>query len=1255
LLSEGMIVASPPAAQSLAVGSDGVIWMVSTAGAILRYVGGGAWQIITAQLAQVVTVGSARNVWILDSGGNPAAWSPQDSTWISKPIATDLGASSIAAAADGTVLALDVNGHAWQYDATTGSWANAGFSGLSFVQVACGSASKVWCLDVGGVPLQGTTASVEQAPNSGNLRFSCLTVAADGTVFAIQRQTLAIYRYDGATWWREAQSSSLVSISAGSARDIWGHGTGVVYRRVPSTDAWTLRWNGSSPQIRQADVGVDGAMFGISTDDTIYRWTGSDWQPDTGAPTNASQLSVGNAMQVAVRDQMGCVWLRSCGVWQSLHTTGCVCVSVGADGTVMIVWEKSVNRLTLGNQWENISGSGSMATAYKSVAVGDNGHVLAVTASSSTVMMWTGSAFTPLIPDAPHAAYDIVDVGADGTALLVGTGRSMLLGNISDWAATQRSIALSESIQYVGVGSAELICAGDGSWIWSLGGYIFTDAREPAPEAAAEDSSSIPEYNDQNAAIVQTNLSNLIDLVDEYHDYFGDLINTAYNLIGLEQDDPGQHVLNALILKSFTAITIIGFPGAGIVAGVLSGSYNYLITSDPRTNINETFATLWERFSTETLALRRELSEMWSAPETYWLTPLLDPTTHATGVLADLALAVVPTKDSIEFEDMLEGMLADGNYDLWKQLLPTRYNDVSETNQQESTFDTESDCRAFMVSYVDANANYYLTYYQRDADWPSKGQVYAVKMHWLGYGLFPYAHHEPDASVCEYLFQDDGVGTIVRPDAVTTRATVFKKWGLPVQNVSQVPTYTGMTKTAIVADADAVTKQTGRARLRLDGARLSGAKLDGVRLRRARLAFADLRSADLSGADLSGAVAPGLRIAGAKLQGTMLIAAKLRGADLRGADLSRACFKRADLGGADLRGANLEGADFTGARLFGANLTGARLDGACFKRADTRFALGAPASDGSARLAVVASDVSLAVDPEAFLRTSYGIASLEGRSLLAGYAYLINTFRGSIAHFGQFTVPLTAPLPGNPDSAVTFNIGESGSDFYAAVVAAMQLAGVSTSNTDQVLAAGEKYPTMALGYLQEITDAGQRIAACFQGPFDISVAEDLLSSFGQGFADAALEAAATALDTQTIWLLDTDCSVTTNCRVQAVFMIAAGDSNAASTVATALGLTWSQLSTIETWLAATTVSWALRIEVNQDGTNGLTIGLPYSPSRATEVAAWLEAQALLDEPTRARFTSLGALNGEYPVTVSYLCLTLTPNGTTVVTAQVDFA
>src|SRR5262249_46551346 len=55
---------------------------------------------------------------------------------------------------------------------------------------------------------------------------------------------------------------------------------------------------------------------------------------------------------------------------------------------------------------------------------------------------------------------------------------------------------------------------------------------------------------------------------------------------------------------------------------------------------------------------------------------------------------------------------------------------------------------------------------------------YNVSEIWLGQNAGTFSDAAAPENLCNYLFQDDGGGTIVRPAALTTRADVFSNFGL---------------------------------------------------------------------------------------------------------------------------------------------------------------------------------------------------------------------------------------------------------------------------------------------------------------------------------------------------------------------------------------------------------------------------------------------------------------------------------------------
>jgi hypothetical protein len=133
---------------------------------------------------------------------------------------------------------------------------------------------------------------------------TCLSAAADGTVWGVNAQMPTtdpegnVFWWDGSNWGRH--NGYLTCIAVGSKSEIWG-----VNANMGKDQTNIARWNGSTwvsvpGHLTQISVASDGTVWGVNahqanTTDNIYRWTGNTWERVKGYLTC---IAVGSKTEV---------------------------------------------------------------------------------------------------------------------------------------------------------------------------------------------------------------------------------------------------------------------------------------------------------------------------------------------------------------------------------------------------------------------------------------------------------------------------------------------------------------------------------------------------------------------------------------------------------------------------------------------------------------------------------------------------------------------------------------------------------------------------------------------------------------------------------------------------------------------------------------------------------------------------------------------------------------------------------------------
>jgi hypothetical protein len=221
-------------------------------------------------------------------------------------------------------------------------------------------------------------------------------------------------------------------------------------------------WTSISGALEWVSVGQDGTVWGVNSNDDIFRYQGNDtWQPISG---KLKQISVGNANNVWGVNAGNEIFRWTGSGWQQI-TGSLKNVSVGSDGTV---WGCNANddifRYQGNNAWQSISGK------LKQISVADANTVWG-TNGADAIFQWNGGGWTPI-----SGALSVVSAGYDGSVFGVNSANVIFryLGS-NAWQSMPGALAQIDAASTTnlwGVNSADRIFNGNSS-----SGLQFTQAE----------------------------------------------------------------------------------------------------------------------------------------------------------------------------------------------------------------------------------------------------------------------------------------------------------------------------------------------------------------------------------------------------------------------------------------------------------------------------------------------------------------------------------------------------------------------------------------------------------------------------------------------------------------------------------------------------------------------------------------------------------------------------------------------------------
>ncbi len=208
-------------------------------------------------------------------------------------------------------------------------------------------------------------------------------------------------------------------------------------------------WRRMPGVLKQVSIAEDGTIWGVSSTDVIFRWSGSAWQQTAG---QLSQVSVGTASRVWGVNANGAVYQRSSrGGWTNIVApVPMVMVAAAADGTV---WG-----LGRGGEVYNFRGKkgwGRVSGSLKHLSVGSAKHIWGID-SNGKVVRWNRKGWSTVTGSLTN-----VTVGADGTVWGTNASDQIYRWMGSSWQRT------SGAARQVAVGKAGLV------WHLNSRGYMY--------------------------------------------------------------------------------------------------------------------------------------------------------------------------------------------------------------------------------------------------------------------------------------------------------------------------------------------------------------------------------------------------------------------------------------------------------------------------------------------------------------------------------------------------------------------------------------------------------------------------------------------------------------------------------------------------------------------------------------------------------------------------------------------------------------
>lgn len=297
---------------------------------------------------------------------------------------------------------------------------------------------------------------------------------------------------------------------------------------------------------------------------------------------------------------------------------------------------------------------------------------------------------------------------------------------------------------------------------------------------------------------LQQNCYNIQEWLDHVHGFCQDTVNEAY--FKLSQDgsgDPTQRWVSGIMDIAMAVVADLDFPGAAIT-GYAMQSLVGSFSSDTPESLNKAFGDVWGRFSATFQTMQDSFGEWATNPEANWdktIEDPFDPMGDKKFTVSDLGRPDVffpsrnPQVEDKQFynpekyDEASDKTVAAFKYNLVKNVIGKKWNILHSPKNDFWDGWSDDDARKFAKDQTNSNRDIIVLWWPDQdgscAGCPNNGMSVTEPRLGVGdwYSSWDYYHGESASKdMCDWLMQDDGYGTILNPDAITTRHDVFYNW-----------------------------------------------------------------------------------------------------------------------------------------------------------------------------------------------------------------------------------------------------------------------------------------------------------------------------------------------------------------------------------------------------------------------------------------------------------------------------------------------
>ena len=335
------------------------------------------------------------------------------------------------------------------------------------------------------------------------------------------------------------------------------------------------------------------------------------------------------------------------------------------------------------------------------------------------------------------------------------------------------------------------------------GEVVHKEEREGEEDISTDDEIEII-YNKDNILLIKNNIKNLIDFLDSsLETSISAIKETFYKLDLVDDCDYEFSLFQKLLFKAYESISTSNIKGAKYIGLFIGGIINSYTKESP-SELLDYLDGLTDRFKKTIFQLKVSLSRIYDDPQRYINKKYDIPFINKKKInIKELIEIEIPNKYNSYYPDILKTYFNAVRYFITKHEMSTNL-DFAIVAVSSSCKECSPNSEDDILWMWNANTPYSQTidntefgiYEDKKISYATgkkfnetagefcetsvNGFVIQVdnKIYYRKYYIMGNNDEIYDDHFYRWLIQDDGFGTIVRPDSVVSREELFRNWGI---------------------------------------------------------------------------------------------------------------------------------------------------------------------------------------------------------------------------------------------------------------------------------------------------------------------------------------------------------------------------------------------------------------------------------------------------------------------------------------------